>query len=925
MVAVTTFLFTDIEGSTRLWEQHPQEMSATVARHDTLSREAVLKHHGVVVKMSGDGVHAAFAEPLDAVYAAVAIQRALTAASGLVIRVRSGIHLGPAEQRDNDYFGTTVNRAARLANAANGGQIVLSDAVVQAIAAALPEPLAIRNLGELRLRDLTQAEPIYQLLHPALPADFPPLRSLATNPNNLPNLLTSFVGRYQDLLAIDRLFARARLVALLGTGGIGKTRLALQSAAFMLDRYEDGVWLVELASLRDPLVLPQAVAKVLGVDERAGVSLQDALLEHLKSRHLLLVLDNCEHLIDACAQFADTLLRAAPQLNILATSREGLEIDGEAVYMVPALPLPDPDFASGARALREIESARLFLERAALQCPDFVLDDATAPLLARVCYRLDGIPLALELAAARMRGMSLDEISAGLDDRFGFLTTGSRVALPRQKTLKAMIDWSFDLLSEEEKTLFARLSVFVGGCFLSAAHEVCADAPEPVDRFAPRLKSLVDKSLVQVQEFDGEMRYGFLETLRQYAAERLTESGQAEVLRGRHAACMLALARAAVGRLAGSAPASLMERLEREQDNFRAVFAWFQEQPQAADDFVALAATLAHYWQLGGLGREGRRVLALALAAGSGTAGTPAERATAHYGAAVLAYLQADLGVAIEQGSKSVECYRVAGDAQGASKSMTIIAYATYVRDGYLASLALYRHAIADCEVCDNDRALGVVLTNLAHNALHAGDRDSAQDAMQRAVAVLKRSPESRAGSNVLMYRGLCAMYDGDNAAALAAFIDHVKLNRETGEAQREGVALFYLARALDKLDRAAEALENYLQALRLLHERHLTLELLNGLECFAEMLATRGYPLAACVVCAATEAERARIGIHAGDQARNMRTAALAPVRAALDAAAIERASASGRSLTIDQVVTHASRVTLAEDGRHLRWPDPF
>ncbi|TMH61634.1 MAG: adenylate/guanylate cyclase domain-containing protein, partial [Betaproteobacteria bacterium] len=396
--AVTTFLFTDIEGSSRLWEQDPERMRPALARHDA----AVEHNRGTVVKMSGDGVHAAFSDPLDAGCASLELQRALAdseSTNGIAIRVRCGLHAGVTERRDNDFFGTAVNRAARIMSTAHGGQVLLSQAVAVLVDERLPPGVTLRDLGSLRLRDLASPEHVYQLVHPQLRQDFPALPSLEATPNNLPLQVTSFVGRERELAEVKKVLANSRLLTLLGVGGIGKTRLSLQVAADLMDDYPDGVWFVELAPLTDALLVPQAVASVLGVKEEAGRPVVEALLKYVKSRRQLLILDNCEHLLDACAELVKQLLQAGPNLRILASSRENLRVAGESTYPVPALAAPDPYEKFIHTTLTQYEAARLFIDRALAVQPAFEISQQNAMAVAEVCHRLDGIPLAIELAA----------------------------------------------------------------------------------------------------------------------------------------------------------------------------------------------------------------------------------------------------------------------------------------------------------------------------------------------------------------------------------------------------------------------------------------------------------------------------------------------------------------------------------------------
>ncbi len=433
--------------------------------------------------------------------------------------MRAGLHLGIVERRDDDLFGSPVNRAARIMNAAHGGQVLLSQAVVDSVHERLPAAISLRDLGVVRLRDLATSEHVYQLVHPKLRQDFPALRSLEATPNNLPQQVTSFIGRERELADAKRLLEGTRLLTLLGMGGLGKTRLSLQIAADVLDKYPDGVWFIDLAPIKDPALVTATAAQVLAIHEEPGKPLIQTLCAHIQGHKLLFVLDNCEHLVSACASLAEELLRSAPGVRILATSREGLHIRGEQTY--PVLPLAVPDRKADAGTLLRSDAVQLFVERARLQKPDFSVTEREAPEVAELCARLDGIPLALELAAARLRSMSVSDINARLHNRFKLLTGGSRTALERQQTLYALVNWSYDLLQENEQIVLDRLSVFAGGFDLQAAEAVCGAEPLAPEDVLDLVTSLIEKSLVMVAPVGETSRYGLLETIREFAHEHL--------------------------------------------------------------------------------------------------------------------------------------------------------------------------------------------------------------------------------------------------------------------------------------------------------------------------------------------------------------------------------------------------------------------
>jgi predicted ATPase/class 3 adenylate cyclase len=605
--AVTTYLFTDIEGSTRLWEQEPERMRVALARHDALTREAVETNRGRIVKSTGDGFHAVFDDPLDALAATLQLQLSLAdsqATDGVALRVRSALHAGVDEHRDDDFYGPVVNRAARIMNSAHGGQILVSQAVAALIGHRLPKDVSLRDLGRVRLRDLTGAEPVYQVLHSKLRQDFPALRSLESTPNNLPQQTTSFVGRERELREISEHLRNARLLTLVGAGGLGKTRLSLQVAAKALDAFPDGVWFVELAAISDESRVVHAVAAVLGVKEEPRVPLVDSLVRVLTTRNLLLILDNCEHLVRACAELCNRILQSTRDVRMLASSREALRVGGEVTYAVDPLSVPDPARQWTQASLSHFEAARLFVSRVTAVQPTFAFDDNNAHAIAEICHRLDGIPLALELAAARARSLPVHTIADRLSDRFRLLSRGDQTALPRQQTLRALIDWSHDLLTQPEQILFRRLGVFAGGWTLESAEAVCSAAPLDPDQVLDLLTLLVEKSLVTIDPLNG--RYRFLDTIAQYARDRLQDSGEEAAARERHIDHFRAIAEQARPALAGPEQARWLARLDDEFDNLVAALAACATLTQGAESGLKLASALRPYWIMRGLLDLGR-------------------------------------------------------------------------------------------------------------------------------------------------------------------------------------------------------------------------------------------------------------------------------------------------------------------------------
>ena len=625
-----TFLFTDIEGSTALLRRVGDGVYAEIlSEHHGLIRSLLAAHDGRELNTLGDGFFAAFPSPRDCVAAVLDMQRALAAHAwpgGERVRVRMGVHTGEASQTPaTGVLGLDVHRAARIAAVAYGGQIVLSESAAALVPYALPTGAFLRDLGAHRLKDLGRAEHLFQLSAPGLATDFPPLRSLGNPalPNNLPVQPAKFVGRGRELGEVRTLVGSAHLVTLTGAGGSGKTRLALQAAAELLDGSGDGVWLVELAAVSDEEAVPSAVAAALGIPV-PGQAVTDALLGALVPQDALIVLDNCEHLVGACAKLADAILRRCPRIHLLATSREPLGIGGEVIYRVPSLslpppePLPDalpgepPSAITGLQDDGEAELAAalssdaiaLFVARAAEQGVTLGIDAPTAPLLVSICRRLDGMPLAIELAAARLRSLSLSELHDRLDQRFRLLTGGNRAALARQQTLRAAIDWSYSLLGETERRLVRRLSVFAEGFDLRAAEAVCGFGPiDPVD-VTGLLGSLVDKSLVQAEQTGETLRYRLLETIRQFAAERLVEDdvdaaephAEANAAAAAHCEYFLALAESAVPHLSGSEQAAWLRRLAADDANLRRAVEHAVAVPDGTTLALRFSVALRRYW-----------------------------------------------------------------------------------------------------------------------------------------------------------------------------------------------------------------------------------------------------------------------------------------------------------------------------------------
>ena len=687
-----TLLFSDIEGSTRLWETDPEAMSGALRRHEVLLSTAIEQVGGVVFKTVGDAFCAVFEAAPIAVGAAVEIQRLLTSEDwpeGFAIRVRVGLHSGVCEHRGGDYFGPAVNRVARLQAIAHGGQVVVSGSTAALLHGHLSDGVELLDLGEHRLKDLQQPERVHQVLASGLGRSFPPLRSLG-NPqlqHNLPERISSFVGRDSELADVRDLLKQGRLVTLTGAGGVGKTRLALQAAAELLDGTGDGVWFIDLAPLVDEELVAVTVASVLSVHEQAGRPAIQTLLAALSDRDLLLVMDNCEHLIHEVARVAKALLEQCPRVAILATSRERLSISGERVYRVPSLSTPDGD--CDLDLLHSSEAVLLFVERAREQRPSLAIDDTTIADVASVCRRLDGIPLAIELAAARVGSMTVRALRERLGRHFRLLTSGDRDALPRQRTLEALIGWSYELLSAVEQRFLQRMSVFAGGFGLEAAEPVSA-TPDLADEIPiDLLGALVDKSLVQIDESSDGFRYRLLESVRDYAALKLREHDPAEVpqLSAAHRDYFLRYAETAVPYLKGREQIEWRSRLEAEQDNMRAALAYCLEGPDP-EPGLRLAAALVWWWRMGGYLVEGVTALSAQLDRPGAHEPTPARG----YALAAAAYLLAHVD-----------------PAACATRAEEAIQIARLRDDGYLAGDGLLSMGVASEHLGRSQEALSLI------------------------------------------------------------------------------------------------------------------------------------------------------------------------------------------------------------------------
>jgi len=773
-----TFLFTDIEGSSRLWENHGDAMAVALARHDTILRDIIEARGGHIFKTIGDAFCVAFPVAVSALEAAVGAQRLLRDEPWQDIqplKVRMGLHTGSAESRDSDYFGPVLNRVSRLLAAAHGGQMLLTLATEELVRDHLPEGISLRDLGERRLRDLNRPERVFQIVTADLPSDFPPLRSLEIFPNNLPVQLTSFIGREKEMAEVKRLLGTTHLLTLTGTGGTGKTRLSMQVAADMLDQFPDGVWLIELATIDDASQVAAAIAAPLRVRDEPGQQMLLTLTNYLRAKRLMIILDNCEHLVAECARIAETLLRACPGLQILASSREPLGIAGERTWPVPSLSIPEGwreeiRGAHAAEKLTQYESVRLFIDRATAVRPNFKVTNENAPYVAEICWRLDGIPLAIELAAARIRVLSIDQIAGRLNDQFRLLTGGSRTALPRQQTLRALIDWSFDLLSEQERILLRRLSAFAGGRTLDAVEAVCSDDKLQDFEVIDVLTSLVDKSLVTVEKNRGaEPRYTLLESVWNYGREKLAAAGESDALRTRHLEYFLKIALEAQPNLLGPQQFIWLERLQPDFYNFRYALDSSLEVDGIAPIGLKLAAALGRFWEIRSLLVEGRELLASILAHPANAEPT-ADRAAALHLAGRLAWL----GDKIEEGeaytAEGLAIFRKLGDERGIAAGCVDTAFYLFDRKEFDQARALTAEAESIAERLNDKRLLAGVRRVQGTDATIKKQYEESLALHEEALAIYKELGDTWFCGIVQWAAGVTAAYLDDFEKARASF-----------------------------------------------------------------------------------------------------------------------------------------------------------
>lgn len=859
-----TLVFTDIEGSTSLLQALGDRYPEVLADHHRLLREAFARHGALERGSAGDGLYFVFPAARAAVQAAIDGQLAIAGhgwPDGIAVSDRMGVHTGEPWGVSEEYVGLDVHRAARVCAAGHGGQILISHTTHALIADELRSPLGMIDLGVHHLRSLDSAMRLYQVTGPGLARDFPPPRTAEAPRSNLQLEVTSFIGREREIEQATRILGQSSLLTLTGPGGVGKTRVGLRLARQLRDTFEDGAWIVECGSLTDPDFVLPSVASTIGLTEPAGRALLPAIVEHLRGKRLLLLLDDCDPVLSVCAELAEAVVRSCPAVRILVTSREALGVAGEAILPIASLATPEVGPTVVARDLAEVDACRLFVERASAVLPTFVLTDQNARSLAQICRRLDGIPLAIELAAARVRSLPVEQIAPRLDDRFRLLTGGSRAAVARHQTLRATIDWSYDLLTEPERAVLRRLSVFAGGASLEAAESVCSGDPVDSVDAIDILGRLVEKSLIVTDPTSNVARFRLLETVREYARGRLVEAGEGETTSRRHRDWYLALVdEASRAFFRGPEPVDVLRRLNQEHDDLRAALEWCLGQPGEGRSGLRIAAGLWRYWEIRGHLTEGRGWLERMLAEVG--AEVSRLRADALTGAGALALLQGDVRAAWSHHESSLALHREMGDQQSIAYAASNLASTALQVGDHARARSLYEEGIGLARQLGDLRGVAFGSINLADvatregdlaaaRALHeeilasirelgdhwmeafalgsfgraiaaAGDREAARSLHTDALAILAEMGDRRGVARGLSHLADLALSDGDAERARGLFRESLAIRQELGDMPGLAGAMESLAGALAvddaesaaRLDGAAEALRGAIRAM---------------------------------------------------------------------------------------------------------------
>jgi predicted ATPase/class 3 adenylate cyclase len=891
-----TFLFTDIEGSTKLAQSLPiGAWTALLARHREIIRAAIRGVGGHEEKTEGDGIFAVFSTADAGVGAAVEAQRRLAAEAwpdGVELRVRMGLHTGDGSlDGDGEYVGADVHRAARIGAAANGGQVLLSETSSDLVAGGLPAGVALRSLGQHRLKDL-RPERICQLAIDDLRLDFPPIRSLDSRPNNLPTQLTTFVGREADLKEAGDLLSETRLLTLTGPGGTGKTRLSLQLAANVAHEYDDGTWFVALEPIRDPALVASRISTTFGLAETPSKSPRDQLVEWLAERKVLLVLDNFEQVIGAAPLIAD-LLRAAPKLRVIATSRAALRVSGEQEYPVPGLPVPrdllalsdleklnltSEDRAIAAETATQYEAVRLFIARALAVRPDFQVTNENAPAVAAICARLHGMPLAIELAAARTKLLTPDAILVRLEKQLGVLAGGSRDLPERQQTLRGAIAWSYDLLDDGQRRLLWRLAAFVGGCELDAAEEVCGPAGEIGIDVLDGVMALADQSLVRTEEVDDLTRFRQLDTINEFAAEHLATSGEQPEIERRHAAVYLALVERAVPQLSGAQQRRWLGALERDHDNIRAAL----DRAVAgadADTAIRIGFGMWRYWQKRGHLIEAKRRLE-DMAALPWSRDDPVLRARLMEALGGVGWWTGDAETLTRAYKEALQIWRSIGDKREIAN-------------------ALYNHSFiyaATAEI-DPDKA-GV------------GRADVAE-----ALSLYREIGDERGEANVLWGIGNYEYFRGNSEEVMPTFEEALKIFRRVGDQTMEAWTLHMLGSSRVRAGKTDDGERDIEEALRLFHASGDVAGITLAIDDLASVAAAHDDLPRAAKLWGAARALSSAGGVLLADVVdQQFEIYARPHVRNVMDPAEFERYAGEGRTMSLDETVAYALDMPVSE-----------
>ena len=912
-----TFLFTDIEGSTKLAQEHPDEMPSLLARHNEILNDSIEAQHGFTFRIVGDSFSAAFHTASDALNAALVAQRKLQNESWRLasIKVRMGINTGTAQLKDDPqgqgafYEGyATLALTQRIMSVGHGGQILLSQTTYDLVKDKHDGKTELRDMGERRLKDIAKPEHLYQVVVADLLSDFPPLTTLETSNHNLPAQLTSFIGRERELTEAEKLLSSTRLLTFIGPGGTGKTRLSLQVAVEQFSEFKDGAWLIELAPLVNPTYIISAIASTFNLRELQGVPLIDTVTDYLRGKKLLLILDNCEHLIEACAQLSDQLLHACPNLKIIASSREALGISGESVYRVPSLSLP-PDFGNPM----DYEATRLFTERAIKANSHFALTKDNASFVTQICERLDGIPLAIELAAARVKMFTPEQIATRLDDRFKLLTGGSRSALPRQQTLRALIDWSYHTLNETEQGALGRLAVFSGGWTFEAAESVLGEI-EAMDG----LSGLVNKSLINVEEQDGEARYRYLETIRQYAMEKLLESGEAVDARNHHLACFMEYARNTEEKLVSAQRLLWLNRIEVEHDNLRSALGWaLESDPESALQMVGL---LCVFWLSRSYLTEGcswcqaaiSRADALSLAGPN----IDQTRAQAYTALAMLSVNRGDHHTGQTAAKQGVALARQLDDKLTLVHALNFLGFSsTFLGDVTLAFDSL--HESEDiCRKLGYREELANVLQALAYVTMEVHGPEAAeqlQSYMEESLALSQGSVDLEAAVRTEGILARLAFYRGDLPEARKHADRMLDLHKGMGDQLGTTAHQSAMAHAARQLDNFEEALALYRETIQEWQEIGHRGAVAHQLECFAFIAKAQEQGERAVKLMSAAEALREASNSPMTPQERIEYANEVASLRSGIDEKTFVSLWAEGRSMTMEQAIEYALKDDLS------------